>query len=132
MRHARTNSSAAKRANAGNAEDDEHRVLAFRPRSALGSPLGSPAADRQHRAGPGEEPAASPVRDLASYESEEAGEDNYRHRMLVNLAALVVTVVLAVAGGWLALQMAELRKKEECVLSGRRNCMPIDVNTLKR
>jgi hypothetical protein len=127
MRHARTNSPAAKRSNAGNAGDDEHRVLPFRPRSALGSHAG-----RAHRADPDEEPTVSPVRDLTSYESEEAGEDNYRHRMMVNLAALVVTVVLAIAGGWLALQMAELRKKEDCVLSGRRNCMPIDVNTLER
>jgi len=128
MRHARTNAPTAKRPNAGNEEDDEHRVLPFRPRSALGSH----ATDRPHRAHPGEGPTASPVRDLTSYESGEAGEDNYRHRMMVNLAALAVTVVLAIAGGWLALQMAELRKKEDGVLSGRRNCMPIDVNTLKR
>ena len=74
----------------------------------------------------------SPVRDLAKYESSDAGEDNYRHRMVVNLAALLVTILLAIAGVWLALQIAEVRKNQDCVLSGRRNCMPIDVNTLKR
>jgi hypothetical protein len=106
--------------------EDEHRVIPFRPRT----PLGSRAGQASGSSGQPEEP--SPVRDLVSYEVGNGGEDNYRHRMLVNLAALAVTVVLAIGGAWLALQMADVRKKEDCVLSGRRNCMPIDVNTLKR
>ena len=66
---------------------------------------------------------------LAEYERGDDSEDSYRHRMLVNLAALLVIVVLSVAGAWLAMQIAELRKNQDCVLSGRRNCMPIEVNT---
>ena len=53
-------------------------------------------------------------------------------RMVVNLAALVFTIALTIAGVWLAMQIAELRKNEDCILSGRHNCNPIDVNTLKR
>jgi hypothetical protein len=35
-------------------------------------------------------------------------------------------LVLAIAGGWLAIQIADLRKNQDCVLSGRTNCMRID------
>jgi hypothetical protein len=125
MGNARTHSPPAKRPATG---DGEHQVLPFRPRNAVGSHAGP----RSHPSPRAEEATVSPVRDLAKYESSDAGEDNYRHRMTVNLAALLVTVVLAIAGIWLALQIAELRKNQDCVLSGRRNCMPIDVNTLKR
>ena len=41
--------------------------------------------------------------------------------MKVNLAALAFTVVLALAGVWLVIQLADMRKKQDCVLSGRRN-----------
>ena len=124
MRNARTSPPAKGPTTA----DDEHQVLPFRPRSAVSSHVGP----RSHRSLRVEEPTVSPVRDLAKYESSDAGEDNYRHRMVVNLAALLVTILLAIAGVWLALQIAEVRKNQDCVLSGRRNCMPIDVNTLKR
>jgi hypothetical protein len=71
------------------------------------------------------------VQGLAKYEGGEA-DDNYRHRMLVNFAALAVTVALASAGIWLAIQIAEMRKNQDCYLSGRRNCTPIDVKVLER
>ena len=46
------------------------------------------------------QPADPP--DLGKYEGGEA-EDNYRHRMLVNVAALAFTFLLASAGAWLAI-----------------------------
>ncbi len=52
--------------------------------------------------------------------------------MMVNLAALAFTVVLALAGVWLAMQIADMRKNQDCLLSGRRNCAPIDVHALER
>jgi len=52
--------------------------------------------------------------------------------MMVNLAALAFTVVLALAGVWLAMQIADMRKNQDCLLSGRRNCAPIDVNAHER
>ncbi len=52
--------------------------------------------------------------------------------MLLNLAALVFVVFLAACGVWIANTMAQLRNNEDCVLSGRRNCNPIDLPALKR
>jgi hypothetical protein len=106
--------------------DHDHQVLPFRPRNAASS-----AGHGSHwprRAGI---VASSPVKGLAKYEGADS-DDNYRHRMMVNLAALLVTVVLSLTGVWLAIQIADLRKNQDCVLSGRRNCMPIDVKTLAR
>jgi hypothetical protein len=100
--------------------NNDHQVLPFRPRKP--PPHNEQSRRWGQRAG---KAASSPVEDLRKYEGEEI-EDNYRHRMLVNLAALFATIALALAGAWLAVQMADLRKKQDCVLSGRRNCMPIN------
>lgn len=94
---------------------DEPRVVRFRRRGADGLGLSAP----------------SPVEGLAKYERSEGPED-YRHRMLVNAAALVVVVLLMAAGLWLADTMAKLRKNEDCVFSGRRNCAPIEVDHSRR
>jgi hypothetical protein len=107
--------------------DDDYRVLPFRPRNAT-----SDAGHGSHGSLTAGEPAASPVKDLSKYEAGGDSEDNYRHRMMVNLAALLVTVVLSIAGVWLAIEIVDMRKTQDCVLSGRRNCMPIDVKTLER
>ena len=71
--------------------------------------------------------APSPVDDLTKFERGE-DTDDYRHRMKVNVAAFVFVLALIGAGLWLAETMAELRKNEDCVLSGRHNCTPIEVN----
>jgi hypothetical protein len=44
--------------------------------------------------------------------------------MLTNLAAFVFTAGLTAAGIWLATSLAELRKTQDCVLAGHRNCAP--------
>ena len=68
---------------------------------------------------------AAAGRDLAKYER--AGEpDDYRHRMLVNAAAFLFVLGLIGAGLWLAESMAELRRNQDCVLAGHRNCAPIE------
>jgi hypothetical protein len=99
-------------------QDPEHRVLPFRPRKPALS--GGPA--------PGM-PGGAP--DLAKYEGNEV-EDNYPRRMLVNAAGLAVTIALSIAGAWLAIHIADLRKNQDCALSGRRNCTPIDAGLLQR
>jgi hypothetical protein len=38
-----------------------------------------------------------------------------------------VTIFLIVAGVWIADVMAKMRKDQDCVLSGRRGCTPVDV-----
>jgi hypothetical protein len=71
------------------------------------------------------------VEGLARYETEKE-DDNYRHRMLVNLAALLVTIALSIVGAWLAWQIAETRKNQDCALSGRSNCMRIESTSAPR
>jgi hypothetical protein len=52
--------------------------------------------------------------------------------MAVNFAALAFTVVLSMTGIWLVMQIADMRKNQDCVLSGKRNCAQIEVKTLGR
>jgi hypothetical protein len=93
------------------ANEQEHRVLKFRP---PGSTFERPLPD------------SSPVEDLRKYEGDDEPDD-YRHRMIVNIAALAATIFLVVAGVWIANTMAQLRKNQDCVLAGRRACAPIEV-----
>ncbi len=102
--------------------DDDHQVIRFRPRSA------STSGSQGWRLPPDNARPDVPE-DLARFERGD-GDDDYRHRMLMNLAALVVTIMLATAGIWLAITIAEMRKNQDCALSGRRNCAPIDVQSL--
>jgi hypothetical protein len=99
--------------------EEEHRVLQFRPRTPppgrLGK-LGHPGP--QHDAG--EEP-----NDLARYERVRDRPDDFRHRMLANIAAFAFTVALMAVGLWLAKNIADLRKTQDCVLMGRRDCARI-------
>lgn len=46
--------------------------------------------------------------------------------MLINGAALLF--ILALIGGaiWLADTMADMRRNQDCVLSGRRGCTPVE------
>lgn len=73
-------------------------------------------------------PVPSPVKDLTQFERGEATED-YRHRMIVNVIVFVFVLALIGAGLWLAETMAEMRRNQDCVLSGRRGCTPVEVNT---
>jgi hypothetical protein len=47
--------------------------------------------------------------------------------MIVNVAAFAVVAALIGAGLWLADTMATMRKNQDCVLSGRRGCTPVEV-----
>lgn len=97
--------------------DDGGRVVPFRSRGGT-----------QQRP----QPSSSPDETLAKYEGGEEREDTYRHRMMVNLAALAFIIVLALAGVWLAMEIIQMRKNQDCILSGRRNCAPIDLNKSER
>ncbi|HEX5508507.1 MAG TPA: hypothetical protein VFX37_08375 [Pseudolabrys sp.] len=70
--------------------------------------------------------ASSPVPDLKTYE-EGNQHDDYRERMIVNVVALVFVAALIGAGLWIAETMADMRKNQDCVLSGRRGCTPVEV-----
>jgi hypothetical protein len=105
------------------ANPDSARVVPFRAR-------GSEAAGEPETAGP---QAASPVEDTGKYERSLPEEpDDYRHRMLVNAVGLVICGVLIFSGVWIANKMADVRRVQDCALSGRRNCAPIEVDHLAR
>jgi len=97
--------------------NDESRVVPFR----------RPGAPRW----PSAAPPRGPVPDLAKFERADTGDD-YRHRMTMNVLGFLVTVVLIVAGVWLVDKIAEIRKNQDCYLSGRRNCSPIEVPPIER
>jgi hypothetical protein len=48
--------------------------------------------------------------------------------MIVNTAVFVFVVGLIGAALWLADTMATMRKNQDCVLSGRRGCTPVEVS----
>jgi len=83
----------------------------------------------QNRAS-GDESAAkfdsTAVADLQKYQRAREEED-YRHRMVVNGLALAFCIVLAVAGVWLVNEIAEMKRIQDCVLSGRAGCIPLDL-----
>lgn len=98
--------------------DAGERVVPLRRRLTSGGSLGRPRID-------------PPVEDLSRYERRE-DEDDYRHRMIVNIFALVFTAILVVAGVWVANKIAEMRKQQDCVLSGRRSCSPVEIPSVDR
>jgi hypothetical protein len=67
-----------------------------------------------------------PIDDLARYE-EEDGHIDYRHRMLMNVIAVVIVSVLVGAGVWIADTIADMQKAQDCVMQGRQNCAPIEL-----
>ena len=67
------------------------------------------------------------AKDLSRYERPRDEPDDFRHRMLANVAALAFTVALTAIGIWLAMSIADLRKTQDCVLMGRRDCARISV-----
>jgi hypothetical protein len=97
--------------------DERGRVLRFRPR---GSVL------QRHWTWPPAAESETPVDDLAKYERADHTDD-YRHRMTMNVLALAVTLILIGTGIWLTNKLVQIRDEQDCYLSGRRNCFPIEV-----
>jgi len=101
--------------------EDEHRVLKFRPRT-----MAHPPGRREDPGGDAHTHDASHApNDLSRYERDRDEPDDFRHRMLANLAAFAFTVALTAIGIWLAMSISDLRKTQDCVLMGRRDCAHI-------
>jgi hypothetical protein len=98
--------------------DSEGRVLPFRRRGSLFTRTPTPPP--------------SPVSDLDKYERQPDEPDDYRHRMLMNGLALGATILLIVVGIWIADVMAHMRKSQDCVLTGRPGCTPVDAPPRER
>lgn len=108
----------------GGASSDGADLAGERGRVVQLFPRRPPTDDRQW-------PPRSPVEDIGKYERADH-DDDYRHRMIMNGLALVACILLAIGGIWLATTIAEIRKNQDCVLSGRRDCAPLDAPTRLR
>jgi hypothetical protein len=104
------------------ASDEEHRVLKFRPRT-LAHPPGRRASPNDRP--PQREDSGQALNDLPQPAQARDEPDDFRHRMLANVAAFAFTVALTAVGIWLAMSIADLRKTQDCVLMGRRDCARI-------
>ena len=93
-------------------DEETGRVVPLRPRLGLRRPEPRPAA-------------GEPIEDIGKYEGG-GREDDYRHRMLMNVLGFLTCVVLVAAGVWIANAIAELRSHQDCVFSGRHDCAHID------
>jgi hypothetical protein len=91
-------------------DDERGRVLPFRRQGQL----------------PRHAPAAPPVEDIGKYAVSDE-PDNYRQRMINNGLAFAFCLLLVAIGVWLASSIAEMRRNQDCVLSGRRNCANVMV-----
>jgi len=91
-------------------EEEKGRILPFRRRGAPQPPVVPP----------------SPVEDVGKYAVSEE-PDNYRQRMINNGLAFAFCILLVAIGVWLATSIAEMRRNQDCVLSGRRNCANVVV-----
>ena len=113
-------------------------MLKFRPRTSAYPPGGREEPDPAKTPGSKIPTIKSPnartsttaspaANDLSRYERPRDEGDDFRHRMLANVAALAFTVALTAIGIWLAVSIADLRKTQDCVLMGRRDCARISV-----
>jgi hypothetical protein len=95
--------------------ESDHRVIRF----------------RRHGAAQPSFSARPPIAELSRYQRGN-DVDDYRHRMIVNVIAFAFVVVLMGVGLWIADTMAVMRKNQDCVLSGRRGCTPVEYDHHRR
>ena len=113
------------------AAEEEHRVLQFRPRNPALTPGWRRDLNAQARQeDSAQEDSAQEPNDLSRYERPRDEPDDFRHRMLANVAAFAFTVALTAIGIWLAMSIADLRRTQDCVLMGRRDCVRISAPSI--
>lgn len=100
--------------------DNDSRVVAFSPRGR-----NSPHAGRRDKATHGSRKDDGSQKKDSGPGQPDGDSENFRYRMLTNAIALVITIALVAFGIWLATSIADLRKTQDCILMGRRNCAPI-------
>ena len=90
---------------------------------------------RRGRAAPHTAPPSPPQRpedDLAAYAHSPEDPADYRRRQAVNAAVFLFVVLLIGAAIWLADTLADMRRNQDCVLSGRRGCTPVEYDRTGR
>jgi hypothetical protein len=98
---------------------------AWSPIDGDGNVICLPSPDPAPRLEPGQGTGGttgnSPVEDLCKYDTRESDED-YRHRMLVNLLAAIVIVVLMLTASWVVDTLARTRDSQSCYRPAPINC----------
>jgi len=109
------------------------RVVMLRPRKGLsgGTAPRLTIIDPQHDPAWLREQRNDQAGGLEVDENEEDAAD-YRYRMLTNVIGVALIAILIGTGVWLAHAIADMRKTQDCVLSGRRNCAPIELPSSNR
>jgi len=97
---------------------EDHQILKFRPRTLEHAP-----GSVRNASARGD--ADFPAGDQTHHVQDRTAPDDYRHRMTTNVAAILFTALLTCIGIWLAVKLADLRKAQDCVLMGRRDCAHI-------
>src|SRR5271154_7075728 len=95
-------------------DEDKGRVLPFRPRAPHSWNSKLRLRDQSR----------SPVADLSKY-SRGPEEDDYPHRMFMNLLAFLVLSFIVGCGIWLADNMSERNKDQDCGRISRTDCARI-------
>jgi hypothetical protein len=89
----------------------------------------------RRRAGGVSPPIARPgggADDLSPYARSPEDPAEYRRRQAVNAAVFLFVVLLIGAAIWLADTLADMRRNQDCVLSGRRGCTPVEYDRTAR
>jgi hypothetical protein len=110
----------------------DHRVIQFRPRKASKPLVGSavalpPSAYRSSVPHAGDAVGAGEHTPPLAKLRKKAGAVDYRQRMIVNFAALFFVLFLTGAGVWLATTIRDLRRTQNCLLVGRRDCARLPI-----
>jgi len=93
-------------------DEDKGRVVPFRPRTSRSWNAKLRPRDQSR----------SPVADLSKYSR--APEDDYRHRMFMNLLAFLVLSFIVGCGIWLADNISDRDKNLSCGRIIPTNCVP--------
>jgi hypothetical protein len=93
---------------------DKGRVLPFRPNAPHSWNSRLRLRDQSR----------SPVADLSKF-SRRPEEDDYPHRMFMNLLAFLLLGLIVGCGIWLADNMSERNKDQDCGRISRTYCVPI-------
>jgi len=99
--------------------DEFGQVLQFRRRPSPALTV-APAA-RPHLPGSGAD------NDFARYEQEQEEPIDDRQRMLMNMIAVAIVILLISSGVWIADAISITGKDQDCALQGRTNCAPIEI-----
>jgi hypothetical protein len=91
------------------------RILKFEPRRPGKALFASP------------QPVEDDLDDFARFEQEQDEPIDYRHRMIMNLIALAILILLVGLGVWIADTISDLQREQDCLMQGRSNCAPIEV-----